>query len=67
VTVGDPVLRLAAPADAGVITEVMRASVHDLFPAFYDERQTASAAVYVAHVDQTLLTAVAMEREMDPA
>jgi len=33
----------------------MRASVLDLFPAFYDERQTASAAVHVAHLDLTLI------------
>ena len=37
------------------ITEVMRASVLELFPRFYDERQTASAAIHVAHVDPTLL------------
>jgi len=34
----------------------MRASVVELFPRFYDERQTASAAVYVAHVDPMLVT-----------
>ena len=33
----------------------MRASVLELFPQFYDDRQTASAAVYVAHVDRTLV------------
>jgi hypothetical protein len=33
----------------------MRASVLDLFPAFYDERQTASAAVHVAHLDMQLI------------
>jgi GNAT superfamily N-acetyltransferase len=50
-----PVLRVAVPADAAVITQVMRASVLDLFPSFYDERQTASAAIHVAHVDPMLL------------
>jgi len=50
-----PVLRVATQADADAITEVMRASVLELFPRFYDERQTASAAVHVAHVDPTLL------------
>jgi hypothetical protein len=50
-----PRLRVANEADADAITEVMKASVRELFPRFYDERQTASAAVYVAHVDQTLL------------
>jgi GNAT superfamily N-acetyltransferase len=33
----------------------MRASILDLFPHFYDERQTASAAVYVGHLDTTLI------------
>jgi GNAT superfamily N-acetyltransferase len=33
----------------------MRASVLDLFPRFYDERQTASAAVHVAHLDMMLI------------
>jgi GNAT superfamily N-acetyltransferase len=49
------VLRIATPADTDAITEVMRASVLELFPRFYDERQTASASVHVAHVDATLL------------
>jgi GNAT superfamily N-acetyltransferase len=50
-----PVIRLAMSADGGAITDVMRASVLELFPHFYDEQQTASAAVHVAHVDGTLL------------
>ena len=33
----------------------MRASVLDLFPAFYDARQTASAAVHIAHLDAQLI------------
>jgi GNAT superfamily N-acetyltransferase len=33
----------------------MRASVVALFPAFYTERQTASAAVHIAHVDDALV------------
>ena len=33
----------------------MRASVLDLFPRFYDERQTASAAVHIAHLDMHLI------------
>jgi GNAT superfamily N-acetyltransferase len=33
----------------------MRASVLDLFPRFYDQRQTASAAVHVAHLDMQLI------------
>jgi GNAT superfamily N-acetyltransferase len=55
VSPGDPVLRVATKADVDAITEVMRASVLELFPQFYDERQTASAAVHVAHVDPTLV------------
>ena len=33
----------------------MRASVLELFPRFYDERQTASAAVHIAHLDMRLI------------
>jgi GNAT superfamily N-acetyltransferase len=33
----------------------MRVSILDLFPRFYDARQTASAAVYVGHLDPTLI------------
>jgi GNAT superfamily N-acetyltransferase len=52
---GVPPQRLAVLSDAPRISELMRASVLDLFPAYYDERQTASAAVYVAHLDRTLI------------
>jgi GNAT superfamily N-acetyltransferase len=50
-----PVLRVATAADLDVIAGVMRTSVLELFPQFYDDRQTASAAVYVATVDRTLV------------
>jgi GNAT superfamily N-acetyltransferase len=50
-----PPQRLAVVSDAPRIAELMRASVLDLFPAFYDERQTASAAVHVAHLDMQLI------------
>jgi GNAT superfamily N-acetyltransferase len=33
----------------------MMASTRELFPAFYDERQTASSATYIAHVDPMLI------------
>jgi GNAT superfamily N-acetyltransferase len=56
VVIAVPVLRVATTADLDVIAAVMRASVLELFPRFYDERQTASAAVYIAHVDPTLVT-----------
>lgn len=48
-------LRLARPQDAGQISALMRASVLDLFPAFYDERQTASGAEHIAHLDMALV------------
>ncbi len=47
--------RLAVASDARQIAALMRASVLDLFPRFYDERQTASAAVHIAHLDMTLI------------
>jgi GNAT superfamily N-acetyltransferase len=50
-----PPLRLAVATDAERIAELMRASVLALFPRFYDERQTASAAVHVAHLDMQLI------------
>ena len=50
-----PVLRPATVEDLDAIAEVMRVSVLDLFPAFYDERQTTSAAVHIAHVDPMLI------------
>lgn len=50
-----PELRLAGDDDVEAITAVMRASVLKLFPAFYDSRQTASAAIYVAHADPVLI------------
>jgi GNAT superfamily N-acetyltransferase len=48
-------MRLARAADAGAISELMRASILELFPRFYDERQTASAAIHVGHLDMTLI------------
>jgi GNAT superfamily N-acetyltransferase len=50
-----PPQRLARVADAPAISELMRVSILDLFPRFYDERQTASAAVHVGHLDMTLI------------
>ena len=47
--------RIARPTDGPAIAELMRASVLDLFPRFYDEQQTASAAIYVAHLDEQLI------------
>ena len=50
-----PPQRLAVAADAPAIAALMRASVLDAFPAFYDARQTASAAVHIAHLDMQLI------------
>lgn len=50
-----PPQRLALPSDAPHVAELMRASVLELFPRFYDARQTASAAVYVAQLDMRLI------------
>jgi hypothetical protein len=47
--------RLAVAADAAAISKLMRESVLELFPRFYDERQTASAAVHIAHLDMSLV------------
>ena len=43
-----PPQRLAVASDAPRLSELMRASILELFPHFYDARQTASAAVHVA-------------------
>lgn len=48
-------LRLAEFSDTAPISALMRASVLALFPGWYDERQTASAAVHVAHLDEQLI------------
>jgi hypothetical protein len=50
-----PVLRAATDADLDAIADVMRASVLSCSRSFSDERQTASAAVHVGHVDPTLI------------
>lgn len=50
-----PPQRLARASDAPALAELMRASVLDLFPHFYDEQQTASSALYIAHLDMQLI------------
>ncbi len=50
-----PPQRVATPADAPAIAALMRSSVLELFPRYYDDRQTASAAVHIAHLDEQLL------------
>jgi GNAT superfamily N-acetyltransferase len=48
-------LRLATTGEARAIDDLMKVSTRDLFPHFYDERQTASAIVHIASVDEALL------------
>jgi GNAT superfamily N-acetyltransferase len=50
-----PLQRRAHPGDRDEIAELMRTSVLDLFPQFYDARQTASAAVHIACLDEQLI------------
>lgn len=47
--------RLALPSDAPAIAGLIRASVLDLLPQFYDQRQTASAAIHIARLDMQLI------------
>ena len=50
-----PPQRIAISADTPQIAALMRASVLSLFPRFYNDQQTASAAVHIAHLDQSLI------------
>lgn len=50
-----PPQRLSLASDAPRVSELMRASVLELFPHFYGQRQTASAAVHIAHLDMKLI------------
>lgn len=52
---GLPPQRRAVGSDVQEIAALMRASILALFPAYYDEVQTASAAVHIAHVDEGLV------------
>jgi GNAT superfamily N-acetyltransferase len=47
--------RLAVASDAPEIQALMRASILAIFSAFYDERQTASAAIHIGHLDMQLI------------
>jgi GNAT superfamily N-acetyltransferase len=51
----EPALRTATREDADDISELMRESILALFPAFYDERQTASAVTHIGHLDLALI------------
>jgi GNAT superfamily N-acetyltransferase len=50
-----PFMRVAVLADRDAIDALMKASTAALFPAFYDQRQTESAVVHIAHVDPQLV------------
>ncbi|GAB3894474.1 GNAT family N-acetyltransferase [Kibdelosporangium lantanae] len=49
-------LRLATPSDAPEIGALMRASVYDLFPGFYAEATSRSAAEYITKPDMALIS-----------
>jgi GNAT superfamily N-acetyltransferase len=48
-------MRAAVAADAPAISALMEASIRAIFPAYYDEQQTASSVVYVGHLDMMLI------------
>lgn len=50
-----PPQRLATPADAPAIAALIRASILELFPRFYDARQTASGADHIGALDRSLI------------
>lgn len=50
-----PTLRLATIDDAAAIDELMKASIRDIFPSFYDRRQTEASIQFIASIDQTLI------------
>jgi GNAT superfamily N-acetyltransferase len=47
--------RLATAADAPAIAALMRSSILEIFPRFYDERQVQSAAVHIGALDMALV------------
>ena len=50
-----PPLRLARLDEAEAIERLMKTSIGDLFPHFYDAVQTASSVVHVGEVDRMLI------------
>jgi GNAT superfamily N-acetyltransferase len=50
-----PPQRPAVLEDALAITELMHASIREIFPRFYDAEQTASALVHIGHLDLALI------------
>jgi GNAT superfamily N-acetyltransferase len=52
---GLPPQRPAVPADVPAITQLMRDSIRELFPRFYDADQTASAVTHTGRLDLQLI------------
>jgi GNAT superfamily N-acetyltransferase len=50
-----PMLRPASLDDAPAIDELMKVSTRDIFPRFYDAKQTESSVRFIASVDRALL------------
>jgi GNAT superfamily N-acetyltransferase len=50
-----PALRPATADDEADIEALMKASIGDIFPRFYDSQQTESSVVYVAEADRMLI------------
>jgi GNAT superfamily N-acetyltransferase len=50
-----PPLRLATTDDEAAIDGLMKASIHDLFPHFYDAAQTEASIRYVGVADRMLI------------
>ena len=50
-----PRLRPATREDESAIGELMATSVLELFPRYYNDRQTRSASVHIAHLDTSLI------------
>lgn len=55
ITMGLPDLRLATSADEAAIDALMKTSIRDLFPGYYDPTQTESSVRYIGVVDRTLI------------
>jgi GNAT superfamily N-acetyltransferase len=51
----EAVLRVAVRGDGPAIAELARGSVLELFPAYYDDVRTASAAKHITTLDQALI------------
>ncbi len=51
----EPSIRLASLDDVPAIDALMKASIRDIFPAYYDERQTASSEAHIGSVDRMLV------------